>query len=215
MELDQVQLTILLRVFLAFVAGLVVGYDRERSGKSAGIRTQMLVCVGSALLSGMSVYLDDMYHKPNSDPARLMAQIVSGIGFLGAGVILKNGGSKVVGVTTAATIWITAAIGMAIGAGFYYPAFFSVVLVLMLNPLAVYQYRIGLKGNDYLLEIKKSDAERVSKMLKQAKLQIKTEKNSSRKLLYTIVSSEQRNQVLMEMLDRRKLVYKLEVLKDE
>src|SRR3990167_721881 len=91
--LDRLQWLIIERVLVAFVAGVVVGLDRERSGKAAGIRTQMLVCVGSALMASISVYLGEAYGIVSADPARLMAQIVSGIGFLGAGVIIKNGGN--------------------------------------------------------------------------------------------------------------------------
>lgn len=200
---DQVQQLIVLRVFLAGVAGVVVGYDRERSGKAAGIRTQMLVCVGSALLAGMSVSMAQVFGQPMADPARLMAQIVSGIGFLGAGVILKNGGNRVTGVTTAATIWTTAAIGIAIGAGFYLPAGLTVILVLLLNPLAVYQYQKGLKGDLYVLEVALKEQMRVVKILERLKIKNKVKSKVRRKLQLLLVSSDQRNSELLDMLGRR------------
>lgn len=170
----------------------------------------MLVCVGSALLSGMSVYLGKIYDHPAADPARLMAQIVSGIGFLGAGVILKNGGNKVVGVTTAATIWVSAAIGVALGAGFYSPALLTTVLVLMLNPLATLQYKIGLKGDSYLILIKATEVVRVEEVLKKLKIRFKEMRMEGRKKGLMLVSSRQRNLLLEKGLRRRKIGYELE-----
>lgn len=208
--IEATQIVILFRVLLAFIAGVVVGYDRERSGKAAGIRTQMLVCASSALLSGISVYLGQMYGQPTADPARLMAQIVSGIGFLGAGVILKNGGNKVVGVTTAATIWVSAAIGIALGAGFYLPALLTVALVLMLNPLAALQYKIGLKGDEYLLQVKTVDMAKVEKVLGKLKIRFREMKMGDKRRGLMLVSSQQKNAMLEKVLVRRKIKFEIE-----
>ncbi len=113
---------LLLRLLLALLCGAALGYERERHGRSAGLRTNLLVCVGAALMMVVSKYF---YYKPGEvaatnpvalHPARIAAQIVSGIGFLGAGVILKDRGG-VRGLTTAATLWFNAGVGMACGAG--------------------------------------------------------------------------------------------------
>jgi putative Mg2+ transporter-C (MgtC) family protein len=105
----------IVRVMLAFVLGSVVGYQRERVGRPAGLRTHMLVCAGSACFTVASAYGFQGF-STNADPARLAAQILTGIGFLGAGTIFRTG-STVKGLTTASTIWITAAIGIVAGLG--------------------------------------------------------------------------------------------------
>jgi putative Mg2+ transporter-C (MgtC) family protein len=118
------ELEIILRLLLATFLGAVVGLQREISGKEAGLRTNMLICLGSALFTVLSVYA-----FPGSDPSRIAAGIATGIGFIGAGVILHRGGGEVIGLTSAATIWAVAAIGMAAGAGMYYIAPGATVLV--------------------------------------------------------------------------------------
>ncbi len=111
MNLD---LEIALRLLLAAFLGGVIGFQRERSGKEAGLRTNMLICLGSALFTVISVY-----GFAGSDPARVAASVATGIGFIGAGVILHRDGGVVIGLTSAATIWAVAGIGMAAGAGLY------------------------------------------------------------------------------------------------
>jgi putative Mg2+ transporter-C (MgtC) family protein len=205
---DEAQWKIVERLMVAFVAGVVIGFDRERSGKAAGIRTQMLVCVASALLAGISIYLGPYYHANIADPARLMAQVIAGIGFLGAGVILKNG-NQVSGVTTAATIWTTAAVGIGIGSGFYIPSIFAVFLVLMLNPLAFLQYRYGLKGDFYTLKISQRNENRVEKILKDLLIDVRRRSVKNGQLLATIISSNQRNEALRKALKKSKVAYEL------
>lgn len=114
-----------LRLVLAAVLGGIIGYQRERSGKEAGLRTHILICAGSALITIVSIY-----GFPGSDPARIAAGIVTGIGFLGAGVILHRSGGETVGLTTAATIWAVAGIGLAAGAGLYVISTVATVLTL-------------------------------------------------------------------------------------
>jgi putative Mg2+ transporter-C (MgtC) family protein len=124
------------RLILAAVLGGIIGFEREVAGKPAGLRTNLLICVGAALLTELSIGVATMANLENvrlgiefrADPARIAAQIVSGIGFLGAGTILQSRGS-VVGLTTAATIWVVAAIGMAVGAQAYVIAVGGTVLV--------------------------------------------------------------------------------------
>lgn len=210
---DPTQRLIVLRLFIAFIAGVIIGFDRERSGKPAGIRTQMLVCVGSALTACISIFLGKYLGVPNTDPARLMAQVVAGVGFLGAGVIIKNG-NKVSGVTTAATIWITAAIGISIGSGFYLPALFSVFLVLLLNPMATFQYKYGLKGDYYLLKIKPSDEKKLEKVLAQLGTDVRMRSVVNKQVIATFVSSQQRNERLKQALKKAKIVFELEYSED-
>ena len=120
-----------LRLVLACVLGGVIGYERQSRRKSAGLRTNVLVCLGSCLIMVMSIGLyQDVEGKTNADPARLAAQVVSGIGFLGAGAIMKEGLS-VTGLTTAACLWVVAGVGLAVGAGFYTGALISTGLVFV------------------------------------------------------------------------------------
>jgi len=114
------------RVFLAFVLGGLVGFERERTQRPAGLRTHMLVAAGAACFTVASIY-GFQGLGVNSDPARLAAQIITGIGFLGAGAIFRTG-DTVKGITTASSIWITASIGILIGAGMVYLAVFTTVM---------------------------------------------------------------------------------------
>lgn len=120
---------ITLRLFLACVFGGIVGFQRERHDSPAGFRTYILVSLGSSLIMILSMYGFSDFTS-TGDPARLAAQVVSGIGFLGAGTILRDGVS-VKGLTTAASLWVVSAIGLAVGAGFYYSSFFVAVLVFI------------------------------------------------------------------------------------
>ncbi|HHW09536.1 MAG TPA: MgtC/SapB family protein [Firmicutes bacterium] len=117
---------IVLRLFTAVVLGGLVGLERESHGRPAGFRTHILVCLGSSLIMILSIYGFASLSAADGgfrtyDPGRLAAQIVSGIGFLGAGTILKEG-ATIRGLTTAASLWVIAAIGMAVGAGAYFAA---------------------------------------------------------------------------------------------
>ncbi len=125
------ELEMVLRLLLAAVLGAIIGYQRERVGKPAGLRTHMLICVGAALFT-----ITGIFGFIGADPARVAAGIVTGIGFLGAGAILHRRGEIVAGLTTAATIWVAAAIGMSAGAGLYLVATVgtAVMLVILLLP---------------------------------------------------------------------------------
>jgi putative Mg2+ transporter-C (MgtC) family protein len=126
MELD-VHPEMLLRLALAMLFGSIIGFERERSGKPAGVRTHGMVSLGAALFTVVSVY----GFGSAGDPARVAAQIVTGIGFLGAGAILHQRGG-VQGLTTAASLWVTAAIGLAVGTGMVLMSFATSVLVVLL-----------------------------------------------------------------------------------
>ena len=131
----DITLELLLRVFIAALFGGLIGLEREYRSKMAGFRTHSLVALGSALFMVVSMYgfdgvvMGELSRSVRLDPSRVAAGIVSGIGFIGAGAIIfqKN---KVYGLTTAAGLWVTAALGMACGAGLYLLALVSAVLVL-------------------------------------------------------------------------------------
>ncbi|MDR2753121.1 MAG: MgtC/SapB family protein [Oscillospiraceae bacterium] len=141
-ESESVKLSIetLVRLSLAALMGGVIGYERQHSHRPAGMRTHVLVAVGSALVMCTSVFIFEQYStifqaKSVPDPARLGAQVISGIGFLGAGTILREGFS-VKGLTTAASLWAVACIGLAVGIGFWSGALIATfVIFLTLNSL--------------------------------------------------------------------------------
>ena len=147
---DVSALEVVVRVALAAALGGAIGLERELREREAGLRTHMLVSVGAALFTLVSAYAwtDWRFSTPEGlvfDPTRITAQVVTGIGFLGAGAIIRQGLS-VRGLTTAATLWVVAAIGMASGAGYYAAAVFTTALVLVsLWPLRILAYRISLR----------------------------------------------------------------------
>lgn len=111
--------TIIFRLVLAAVLSGIVGFEREFHGRAAGFRTHILLCVGSTLIMLSSMHIFDVYYgKGVFDPARLAAGVVTGVGFLGAGTIMRNRGS-VRGLTTAASLWVVTGIGLAVGVGMY------------------------------------------------------------------------------------------------
>ena len=109
---------LLKRILLAIILGFVIGIEREMTNKSAGLRTNILVCIGSCLFTILSLYgfSNALSVYPMGDPARVAAQILTGIGFIGGGTVLRHG-TSVFGLTTAATLWVTASVGMACGCG--------------------------------------------------------------------------------------------------
>ena len=126
-----VELEMVLRVLLAAALGAVIGFQRAKAHKPAGLRTHSLIAVGSALFTVASAL-----GFPEADPTRIAAGIVTGIGFLGAGAIIRREGGLVGGLTTAASIWVVAALGLAVGMGLYVisAAVGAIVLVVLLIP---------------------------------------------------------------------------------
>jgi len=122
-----IEVEMVLRLLLATALGAIIGYQRERAGKPAGLRTHILICAGAALFTVASLY----GFGSAADPARIAAGIVAGIGFLGAGAIIRRGEGVVAGLTTAATIWAVAAIGLAAGAGLYLVSAVTTVIILI------------------------------------------------------------------------------------
>jgi putative Mg2+ transporter-C (MgtC) family protein len=120
------EVIMILRLLLAAALGAIIGYQRERAGKPAGLRTHILICVGAALFTIASIY-----GFGGVNPAQVAAGIVAGIGFLGSGAIFHRQGGIVEGLTTAATIWAVAAIGLTAGAGLYLLSAVTTVVVLI------------------------------------------------------------------------------------
>lgn len=154
------ELHILLRLVLALILGGLIGFEREQNNHAAGLRTNILVCLGACLLMLLSMYgFSAFVDEPNVrvDPARLAAAVITGIGFLGAGTILFTGRS-ITGLTTAASLWVVSAIGLAVGAGFYFAAGTVTVLVLItLWAFNKLEKRYISTKKDQLLKIKAYD----------------------------------------------------------
>jgi putative Mg2+ transporter-C (MgtC) family protein len=131
-EMGPLFLDYLPKVLLAVACGGVIGFEREIRQKPAGFRTNILICAGSALLMWMSIRIGTDMTPGRGDPGRIAAQVVTGIGFLGAGTILHSRG-HITGMTSAAMIWVVSAIGMAVGAGYYGIAIFTTVLILVVQ----------------------------------------------------------------------------------
>jgi putative Mg2+ transporter-C (MgtC) family protein len=174
------QLDISVRLLVASVLGAAIGLEREIHAHPAGMRTHLLVSLGSAAFTVLSIFFFETPAAPNgslpTDPSRIAAQIVSGIGFLGAGAILKYG-TSVRGLTTAASLWATAGVGMAAGAGAWFVAVVTTVLIVFsLGPLNWVISRFRLRP-DQLFRIRvltgRLDAlGEISRSLKASKIEI-------------------------------------------
>lgn len=141
---STLRIDLLFKLALAVILGGAIGLEREIAGKPAGLRTNILICVGAALLTDVSIEItrNRLTGVTFGDPSRLASQIISGIGFLGAGTIMQARGT-VTGLTSAATIWVVAAIGIAIGAGQYMEAVGTGLLVaLVLAGLGTLEHRL-------------------------------------------------------------------------
>jgi len=130
---------IIFRICLGFIAGGIIGFERSSHRQVAGLRTHILICVGATSLMLLSIWLPERFFGlKNGDPGRIAAQVVSGMGFLGAGAIVRLG-SDIKGLTTAASLWLVAAIGLLIGAGMYVAAVateaIAILTLVLLSPL--------------------------------------------------------------------------------
>lgn len=175
--------TLLIRLLISAVLGGMIGWERERRNKQAGLKTHLLVSVGSTLIMLTSIYGFDslLVNHPNArfDPARLAAQVVSGIGFLGAGAILRRSDNVISGLTTAATLWIVAAIGLSVGSGFYLPAVVTTMIVListmLLNKLETRFMSFKRSGNlriSMVAEDRPTSLEQITTLLEKANMKI-------------------------------------------
>ncbi|GAA3406977.1 MgtC/SapB family protein [Paenibacillus hodogayensis] len=129
----MMELEMITKLGLALLFGMLIGIDRQMKHKQLGLRPSMVICVASCLITIVSIHAFGKFggtNHPNMDPMRLAAQIVSGVGFIGAGVILRRSNEVISGLTSAALIWSASALGIAIGAGFYMEAATGVVLLI-------------------------------------------------------------------------------------
>lgn len=143
------------KLFLAMVFGAMVGYERKRKGQTAGVRTFALISMGAALAMILSIYVPQEYlGLKNGDPGRIAAQVVTGVGFLGAGAIIQMRGS-VRGLTTAAGIWMVAAIGMSVGVGLYLLSLVATLLILfILVQLERIEHKASLGAQARIIRLK-------------------------------------------------------------
>jgi putative Mg2+ transporter-C (MgtC) family protein len=177
---DALRLDLLVKLALATLLGGVIGWERETSGKPAGLRTNILICVGATLFTELSVSPAVVgVNGMTWDASRVPAQIVSGIGFLGAGTIMQAKGN-VTGLTTAATLWVVAAIGMTVGAGAFFEATGTTLLVLViLWPMGWVEDRIEGRRRGRILRVVLKDVpgkvDELQQILEDAGMVVKLE----------------------------------------
>ncbi|MEH7526286.1 MgtC/SapB family protein, partial [Bacillus sp. JJ1503] len=183
--MSELELEILMKLGISAILGLVIGIERELKRKPVGLKTSLVISIVSCLLTIVSI--ESAYIFPGKegvniqmDPLRLAAQIVSGIGFLGAGVILRRGNDSISGLTTAALIWGAAGIGIAVGAGFYLEAMAGVaLLIISVEVIPFFMALLGprqLREKEVTLRLKVIDKENIADILsaiKELKISIK------------------------------------------
>jgi putative Mg2+ transporter-C (MgtC) family protein len=163
-----------IRLFVAAILGGVIGFERDLHGRAAGLRTNMLVSVGSALFMLVSVAMAEIYSPGSAntglrvDPSRIAAQIVTGIGFLGAGAIIKEG-FNIRGLTTAACLWVSAGVGMAVGAGLFEIAILVTVIGLFTLVVVNRFEKVYAKDSYRILKLTLSNAADISKIIEVVK----------------------------------------------
>jgi len=171
--------TALIRILVSFILGMLIGIEREAHHQPAGMRTHILISIGATVVMLISIFIPQTFTNfQNGDPGRIAAQVVSGIGFLGAGAILKFG-TDVKGLTTAASIWAMAAIGLAIGAGMFVIAFIGVGVVLFaLTIMDLFEKKVfkerTLRKIELLVNKKKSDLVAVKNTLHKWNIKIES-----------------------------------------
>lgn len=158
--------SVLIRVILSAVLGGIIGFERSRHGRAAGLRTHILVCVGSALTSLTGIFGFEKFTV--GDPFRISAQVISGIGFLGVGMILVRNRTVVTGLTTAAGLWATATIGIALGYGFYEGAVVATLLCSIAVSLLGHFEEKGKAVSNIYLEI--SDTRRTGEIVRELRV---------------------------------------------
>lgn len=150
---------------MAIIFGGIIGYGRERERRPAGLRTHILVSIGSTLAMITNIYIYEVYNS-SSDPTRLGAQVISGIGFLGAGTIIVTGKNKVRGLTTAAGLWACACMGLAIGAGFYSGAIIGCLFIASVTAvLSKLDKKINRNSRNITIYILVNSTKAASKLL--------------------------------------------------
>lgn len=216
------QLDLFLRIFVAAVCGTIIGYERSQRMKAAGIRTHLLVCAASALFIIISKYgFNDVLALSNVelDPSRVAAQVVSGISFIGAGTILFRN-QNINGLTTAAGLWITSGVGMALGSGLYFIGVLSTVLIVLIQYFLrenfIYKYIVKKEKIQFNIEAYYSERlkEDIYEMLE--KNNIKNITFSVYKIDHEIIYLRVNGRVLYKLYNNNKLIeslYSLEEIK--
>ncbi|MBR2971694.1 MAG: MgtC/SapB family protein [Clostridia bacterium] len=153
------------RIFMALIVGTIIGMERGRQGRAAGMRTHILVCLGATLTSMTGMYAFEVLNFGN-DPLRIAAQVISGIGFLGVGTILIKGRFQITGLTTAAGIWCAATIGIALGIGYYEGALVtflaSVIAVTMMHR---FEYKVTRRHTRFGMYVEITSADHVRNII--------------------------------------------------
>lgn len=129
LSLSEFEKKVILRIAVATIVGGLIGMERELKGRPAGMKTFSLVCIGAAMVMITNEYIINTVSDGNGDIGRLAAQVISGIGFLGAGTIIVTGNNQIRGLTTAAALWVTAAMGIMIGTGFFFGSIVGIIFV--------------------------------------------------------------------------------------
>ncbi|MBJ8027120.1 MgtC/SapB family protein [Bacillus cereus group sp. N21] len=173
----------LLKLGLALFLGLFIGIDRQLKNKPLGVKTSMVISVASCLITMVSIESVNVYSSPghtNMDPMRLAAQIVSGVGFLGAGVILRRNNDVISGLTTASMVWAASALGIAIGAGFYIQAIIAMILIILAINVLPHLVKIAgpysLRQRDLAIKIivkEHRELDGIFKQIKNLNMQVK------------------------------------------
>lgn len=181
-ELDSLDLNVvnaLFRMILSMLLGVIIGAERKRKGQIAGIRTFSLITMGACLAMLLSIYVPQEYMGlKNGDPGRIAAQVITGIGFLGGGAIIRAKGS-VKGLTTAAGVWISAIIGMAVGVGMYVVAVgttFMILMVLIMFDWYEHWQRVGQESKTINLKVERivKDLTPYRRVLKECGIHLST-----------------------------------------
>ncbi|WP_273333834.1 MgtC/SapB family protein [Dictyoglomus turgidum] len=199
---------VLLRFILSTLFSGVIGWEREKEEKPAGLRTHILVSLGSTLFMIVSAYA----FPGNGDPGRIAAQVVTGIGFIGAGTILRTG-FTVKGLTTAASIWAVSGIGLSVGAGLYFPAFIATIFIIVVLVLATKLEKIFLGthqdvGLNLIIEDRPGAIGEIGTLLGELNVDIKQielgnswEGKISLKILVRIPQKLTKNELLLRLSD--------------
>lgn len=193
------------KLCLSLFLGLFIGLDRQLKNKPLGVKTSMVISVASCLITIVSIQSVAKYSVPghtNMDPMRLAAQIVSGVGFLGAGVILRRSNDVISGLTTASMVWAASALGIAVGAGFYLEAVVAMLLIILaINVFPFVIKRIGpssLRQQDLSLKLIVNESQDLNEIFKQIKklhiqvkrVKVKDVKDGQRQLEMVILAAE-------------------------
>ncbi len=167
----------LVRIIISFIIGTLIGIERETHNQPAGLRTHILISIGATIVMLISIYIPQTFTDfQNGDPGRIAAQVISGIGFLGAGAILRFG-ANIKGLTTAASIWAIAALGLAIGAGMYSISFIGAAVILFaLTIMDVFEKKVFkeriLKKIELSVKKKDSNLRSLQQMLEQMDVKV-------------------------------------------